>query len=408
MTFIHGDHDKGLPRPTTIRKGGAMRYPHDVPTLADGRVTLRAAGPGDARGVWEQCQDPLSQRWTTVPVPYTMADAREFVESAVPRAWRQDEGYTFAVEADDGGAPRFAGSVALRVEGSGRYEVAYGSHPWCRGRGVMEPALRLLLAWGFEDLDARVVVWWANRGNWASRKLAWRLGFSVDGTLRGWLPHRGELCDAWVGTLLPGDPREPRTRWYDVPTVHGDGLLLRALRDQDAARVQEACSDPRTQRWLQQLPAPYTDEHAALFLESRRELLASGRGIAWAVADPGTDLLLASISVFDVAPGHEAEIGFWTHPDARGRGVMTAACGLVARHAFVPEEDGGLGLRRVYAFAAEPNAASRRVLAANGFTATGRDRSGTRLRDGGFVDTIVHDLLVEELHAAPPEPAGGP
>ena len=50
------------------------------------------------------------------------------------------------------------------------------------------------------------MIWWAHAGNWASRKLAWRLGFSFDGTVRQWLPQRGELRDGWVGTLLRGEP----------------------------------------------------------------------------------------------------------------------------------------------------------------------------------------------------------
>ena len=374
-----------------------MRFPDDVPTLTDGLVTLRAHTAEDVRGSWEQCQDPVSQRWTTVPVPYAMSDARDFVEGIVPRGWREDRDYAFAVQArDDAGVERYAGTISLRPEGSRRAEIAYGSHPWCRGRGVMEKALRLLLAWGFSELDLAMVVWWANKGNWASRKLAWRLGFTVEGTVRSWLPQRGELRDGWVGSLLRDDPREPGSPWYDVPTILGPAVTLRAFRDSDAERIQEACADARTQEWLQEVPHPFTDARARLFLENRREMTASGRGLAWAVVDPGSDVLLANVSVFDVNPGREAEIGFWTHPEARGRGVMTEAVRLAVRHAFVPEEDGGLGLHRVYAFAAEPNPASRHVLRSVGFTETGRDRHGTRMRDGSYVDTIAHDLLEPE------------
>ena len=42
-----------------------MRFPHDVPTLTDGVVTLRAHGEDDVRGVLEQSTDPVSQAWTT-------------------------------------------------------------------------------------------------------------------------------------------------------------------------------------------------------------------------------------------------------------------------------------------------------------------------------------------------------
>jgi len=75
---------------------------------------------------------------------------------------------------------------------------------------------------------------------------------------------------------------------------------------------------------------------------------------------------------------------------------MTEACGLVVRHAFVPVEDGGLGLERVAVRASEGNSASRRVVEANGFVEVGRDRRGTRLRDDRLVDSITYDLLREE------------
>ncbi|HSE71452.1 MAG TPA: GNAT family protein [Nocardioidaceae bacterium] len=373
-----------------------MKFPSDVPTLTDGTVTLRAHRIEDAEAVYEQCQDPLSQEWTTVPVPYDRDDAKRFVREIVPGGWHDDTEWSFAVEAcDDDGVPRFGGTVSLRNEQEGRAEVAFGSHPWVRGRGVMARALELLLAWGFEERGLRTVIWWANRGNWASRKLAWRLGFSFDGELRQWLPQRGELRDGWVGVLLAGDERVPRGPWYDVPRIVGDRVVLRAHRPDDVPRIVEAGADARAHHWLS-LPSPYTEETARAFLASGLERRATGKEIRWVVADPGSDELLANITLTRIKPGEDAEIGYWTHPDARGRGVMTEATRLVVRHAFIPVEDGGMGLHRVGIEAAEGNAASRHVIAANGFTETGRKRRDHRLGDGSLTDTITYDLLVSE------------
>jgi hypothetical protein len=61
-----------------------------APTLTDGTVTIRPHRPGDVRGVLEQSQDPLSQQWTTIPVPYSLADAEAFVGRTNPRGWEQD------------------------------------------------------------------------------------------------------------------------------------------------------------------------------------------------------------------------------------------------------------------------------------------------------------------------------
>ncbi|MDX6298851.1 MAG: hypothetical protein QOF53_65 [Nocardioidaceae bacterium] len=373
-----------------------MDFPDDVPVLTDGRVTLRAHRLEDVDGVLEQCADPLSILWTTIPVPYAGEDARQFVTEVVPAIWASGS-WAFAVEAaDETGLPRFCGTVELRDEGNRRAEIAYGAHPWARGRGIMLAALRLLLDWGFTEQRLRAVIWWANTGNWASRRLAWRLGFSCDGTLERWLPQRGDLLDAWVGMLHVEDERAPRHAWLEVPVLTGRQVVLRPFREDDAGRVAEACNDERTARWLWRLPTPYTVEDARAFLLSRGELMASGRGVAWAVADPASDRLVGHISLFDLKPGREAEIGYWTHPEARGRGVMTEACGLVVRHGLGAPAQGGLGLRRLLVFAAEHNSASRRVIEANGFTRVGRERSGVRMRDGSLVDSLSYDLLVEE------------
>lgn len=374
-----------------------MHFPDAVPVLTDGTVTLRAHRADDIRGAYEQCVDPVSQQWTTVPVPYSLQDASHFVTEVVATGWRDDSEWAFAIEArDEGGTPRFAGTLSLRKEGEGRAEIAYGAHPWARGRGIMLRALNLALDWGFEEEGLRTVIWWANRGNWASRKLAWRLGFSFDGSVRQWLPQRSQLLDAWVGVLLSSDARLPSTLWLDIPRIVGEEVLLRPHEARDAPRIRDACSDPRTSYWLPHLPAPYTLEHANDFVATRSESAAQGTGVHWVVADPRTDQLLANISLFDIKPGDDAEIGYWTHPSARGRGVMTEACGLVVRHAFIPAEDGGVGLRRLKAFAGEGNTASRHVVETNGFLATGLHRADTEVADGAWVDTITYDLLEPE------------
>ena len=358
-----------------------------APTLTDGTVTLRAHRAEDAEGSYEQCQDPLSQRWTTVPIPYSREDAEKFVGRIMPEGWEQDTEWGFAVERDG----RYAGTVSLRNEGDGRAEIAYGSHPWVRGTGTIERALRLLVEWGFAEQGLHTIIWWANVGNWSSRKVAWRLGFTIDGTVRRWLPQRGELIDGWVGTLLRDDPREPRSAWLECPVIEADGVRLRPLEPRDAERITEACSDERTSSWLGHLPSPYTLEDAREYLESRSEQRAAGTGATWAVVDPADDEILATVGYFDYTPDVECEVGYWTHPDARGRGVMTRAVALVTRYAFET-----LGVARVKAFAAVENKASRQVIEANGFRFTGIERLGAHVRDGR-ADMALYDVLATEF-----------
>ena len=357
------------------------------PTLTDGVVTLRAHAPQDVTGVWEQCQDPLSREWTSVPMPYSREDAERFVNEVCPVGWLSDTEWAFAVEAEG----RFAGTVSLRNEGHRRAEIAYGAHPWARGTGHLERAVRLLLDWGFTERDLTTVVWWTRQGNWASRKLAWKVGIEVEGVVRRWVTQRGESHPSWVGTLLREDPRAPRSPWLDCPVLVEDGVRLRPIVAADAPRIQEACSEARTQHWLGQLPTPYTLDDALAYVESRTVQLAEATGVTWAVTAPEDDELLATIGWFNHTEGAECEVGYWTHPDARGRGLMTRATGVVVRHVVAT-----LGVMRVTAFAAVDNTASRRVIEANGFTQFGTERLGIRLRDGR-ADMALYDVLAAEV-----------
>ncbi len=373
-----------------------------VPLLGDGVVTLRAHTEDDVERIVEQCVDPESIAWTIVPTPYTLDDAKRFVRHAMPGGWESDQEWAFAVEHEG----RFAGTVSLRNRDEGRAEIAYGSHPDVRGRGVMSRALRVLLTWGFAPAadggrDLETVIWLANRGNWASRRLAWSVGFTVDATLRGWLNHRGEMLDAWAGTLRRGESLTPRAPWLETPTLHGGDVVLRALREADLPRVVETLNDAETQRWHERprKQAPHTLESQADFVLVRHEQAAAGTALHWAVADPETDAYLGQMSLFAVQHRRQASLSYWTHPDARGRGLTRQAARLVVRHCFVAWEDGGLGMRRLWSDADVRNHASRRILESVGFRQTGVDRAAEPFGDGTWADQARYDLLGSEFTA---------
>ena len=101
-----------------------------IPTLTDGVATLRAPTDDDIEGSYEQCQDPESQQWTLIPVPYSRDDARTYLRHIIPGGWESNREWGFVVEArDDAGVPRFAGTISLRNMDEGRAEIAYGVAP---------------------------------------------------------------------------------------------------------------------------------------------------------------------------------------------------------------------------------------------------------------------------------------
>ncbi len=373
-----------------------------VPVLTDEVVRLRGHRLDDVDAATQMCRDPEFARWTTVPVPYGPADAERFITDIVATGWRDQTSYGWAIDAlDDDGTARFAGNVDIRT--AGRPNIGFGLHPWARGRGVMARAVRLATRWAFDVVGMPVMHWETHVGNLASWRVAWATGFGFHGEVPSFAPQRGELRDVWLATLRPTDDGHPRTTWWDVPVLEGQRVRLRPYLDDDVPRIVEACSDPRTRHWLPTLPDPYTVDDARTFVRGRALDASLGKAVVWAVADRDTDLLLADVALFrlddPMCPGG-AEMGFWAHPDARGRGVMSAAVQLALGHAYQPQSEGGLGRHRVQLGSSWTNTASRHVAERAGFTQVGHFRldgivgaspADRVLEDGAWYDLLATD-----------------
>jgi RimJ/RimL family protein N-acetyltransferase len=376
-----------------------MRFPDDVPTLSDGSVTLRAHTADDIQGVYEQCIDPLSQRWTTVPTAYTRADAASFVARRATM-WELDSDWGFAIQTPGGGGRSdFGGTISLEPKGSGIAELAFGTHPGVRGRGVMTSAARLILDWGFHSQGLHTVIWACNAGNYASWRVAWRNGFTFEGNSRATLPQRGKALDGWHATLLARDSRKPKTRWLQLPRLEGGGITLRDVAPSDGRRYVEATTDSESMTWLGMIPLPRTPDVFNVMYRDRLLAASLGSALRLSIADAGDESYLGTLNLFglDGLDYRSGEVGYHLHPDARGRGVMTTALRLLLGHAFKPESDGGVGLQRVSLGAAAANPASQGVARACGFTRTGLDRRCYNLPDGSIDDLVRFDILSDEF-----------
>lgn len=367
-----------------------MKHPDDLPSLSDDVVILRPHTLDDADRIVEQCRDADSVRWTTVPHPYRREDAVEFVTVTVPAGWAADSEYSFAVESGDG----FAGTVDLRPFRPGVAELAFGLHPDARGRGVTVRAARLLIDWGFRELGLGVVVWYAYVGNWASRRVAWRLGFSFDGTIGSLLDQRGERRDAWTGSLRADDPREPAYPWLTAPVLDTGKLLLRPFTDGDAARLGEMENDARSRHFNGRVAGVWRPDGESVLLRLR-EKMAVGDRIDWCVADPSTGTALGHVSIggFGGLDDTEVKASYMVHPDARGRGVLTESLRAVIEWAFRPVADGGFGKRRLTIGTAASNSASRHAAERAGLTHVATYPSAFTIGEDGFEDKVGYQVI---------------
>ena len=292
-------------------------------------------------------------------------------------------------------------------------ELGYWLRPGARGRGVIGEALEPVIAHAFTSLEngglglirlhaatdsdnhaSRSVLGAAGFTRWGADHQGWRRtdGSLSDGVHFEMLAQQARAAGQQAGTAPPAPALEP-------VTLEGEGIRLRKWRHTDADRVVQACSDERTHYWLAHgLPSPYTLADAHSYITGRSTEAAGGKSVSWCVADAGSDVCLGSLELMDLnhAMGTSGEIGYWAHPDARARGVMSKAVRLAIRHAFIPLEDGGLGRRRLQLIAADGNAASQHIASVNGFVEVGRDRQAEKLADGTFADLVRFDLLVDE------------
>jgi RimJ/RimL family protein N-acetyltransferase len=366
--------------------------------LRGSRVLLSVPTRDDIDRITQLCQDEQIQRWMSVPSPYQRRDAYVFVGEIVPAGW--DSGRELAWAVREPLDRTVLGMVSVAPDGHGSAEIGFWLAAEARGSGLMAEAVQLVVENAFDPrgLALERLLWRAQVGNWPSRRVAWRSGFRFDGTVRSELAQRGQRHDAWVATLLSTDKREPLLPWFDVPTLHGNGIVLRRWQNSDADAVVEACNDPVTRHWLGGLPDPYTHDTALAYIADRERYHATARGVHWAAAVDEAGPAVGSFSLIAPTGGdspirHTAEVGYWVSPSARGRGVATEAVRLIVRHAFIATADGGLGLRRLLLAHADGNEASRAVAVRNGFVHTGVERSAERLGDGTRVGLHWYDLL---------------
>ncbi|MFC6422017.1 GNAT family N-acetyltransferase [Ornithinimicrobium tianjinense] len=381
----------------------AHAAPTAAPRLVSGDLRLVAPAPAHEQMLVELGRDEECLRWGDASPTGAPTQARSWTAVAAER-WSERLPYSprqWVVEVLREGVWRAAGTVEYRPDGHGAAEVGYAVHPAFRDNRVAVRALDLALEHAFTQDDVDTARWRAEVGNWASRRVAWRLGFSAPLTVRGLLPGHGQERrprDGWVASLRHDEARTPAYPWLVVPTLEAGGVVLRPWRHTDAGRIVEACQDPVSQRYLPALPRPYGIGEAMAYVDRVRDSAARGTELAWCVTETGADVCVGSVALFGLGtqPG-QAEVGYLAHPQVRGRGLLTVAVQSACRYALTSLTAGGLGLDRLLLRAAESNAPSRKVALAVGMTQTGRDRRAERLGDGTVEDMVRFDLLAGEI-----------
>jgi ribosomal-protein-alanine N-acetyltransferase len=185
------------------RPAGFLRALEQPRLDVDEQLSLRPWRDSDAETVRAAFDDPDIQRWHVRRLD-SLDEARDWTAMWATR-WASETDASWAVV--DNRDDRPVGQVGLRLislfEGSA--QVSYWVLPRSRGAAVAERATRAMTAWTFDVLGLHRVALEHSTANPASCRVAERLGFTVEGTLRGSAPHADGRHDMHVHSRLGTD-----------------------------------------------------------------------------------------------------------------------------------------------------------------------------------------------------------
>jgi RimJ/RimL family protein N-acetyltransferase len=169
-----------------------------------GGIRLERLGVRHVDDVAALVEDPDVLRFTRVPEPAPPGFARTWV--ARYEAGERD-GSCAGFAAIDGAGAFLGLALAPQIDVEGReLELGYIVAPCARGRGVGTAMLRELTRWAFDEAGALRVSLMIDTANVASRGIAERCGYVLEGVQRSAHLKQGRRSDVMVWSRLPSDP----------------------------------------------------------------------------------------------------------------------------------------------------------------------------------------------------------
>jgi len=185
----------------------------------------------------------------------------------------------------------------------------------------------------------------------------------------------------------------PIFNFTSFPVLKTERLILRELRQADAADVLAFRADPIVQKYDD--PVIHSEAEAQTFIEELHDEYAAQRGINWAVTLLDPQVVVGIFSLHHWDPYHRrAEAGYGLARAYWGQGIGSEALRAILRFGFEQ-----LNLNRIYARTIADNHESVRLLERMGFQREGTFRKHSWEDDGTFHDSAMYGLLRDEFSA---------
>lgn len=382
-------------------------------TFSNDRVRLRAYEPDDLERFLRWGNDPEVAAFNLGMRLYSLEGMAQKMERVTK------DGYYFCMDAlDQGDAPQHIGSISLHEphwrSGSSELSISIGEKDcWSRGYGT--EAIRLLLEYGFGELNLHRIELFVFSTNPRAFRSYEKVGFRYEGYLRGDVRRDGRYNDGYMMGILrdeweqirdvgsaPGDvarfvaPEPPaipaggfRQRFSQNQPFRNNLVRLRKHTHGDATNYVLWFADTEVTRGISNYgPVSHTQQRAWV------EEMATTSDPIFAVDAVGGEQPqhIGNVSLFSIDQrSRQAELGIAIGDKAYwGKGYGPAAMSLLLDYGF-----GELNLHRIYLQVLDDNQRAIRSYERLGFTHEGARREAF-YRQGAYHDDVQMSMLAHE------------
>ncbi|NOY15201.1 MAG: GNAT family N-acetyltransferase [bacterium] len=164
-------------------------------------VSLRSLLETDDLSIYQHAKDPAVIKYTSLPRPYKLSNAREFIQNTKLNLQTKK---AFELGIHFNNKNQIIGMISLmEVDPQNKNaEIGFwlGRQYW--RKGIMTEAVKLILGFGFNQLQLVRIYANVMHPNTASARLLEKTGFDCEGRLRQAVYHNGQWLDYLVYSIL--------------------------------------------------------------------------------------------------------------------------------------------------------------------------------------------------------------
>lgn len=175
-----------------------------MPTLETERLLLEKLRPENTDDMYEYASDSAVTKYLLWSPHLNLYETRGFIDYAKHK-YKTGEFFDWGLNLKDSG--KFIGTVGFTTidPDNERAELGYVLSPKYWHMGLMSEALNRVIRFAFDDCDFRRLELKIMSGNENSKRIAAKLGFLYEGTLRQYMIIKGKPEDVCIYSLLKQD-----------------------------------------------------------------------------------------------------------------------------------------------------------------------------------------------------------